>query len=325
MSSFNDDSEIKARLKRAFKPVKPDTVFKERTLARLREATARPATRLWGLRPAVVAMTAVMLVATVTILAFVILRGTQQLNTQANLPSTTTPALTLTSAPIVPPVSSIEMQPSTTASIPDATITTFTTSSQSIITSTTSTLTSQPVTSTTTPLTSTTMTTTNTTPEVYAGTGHLNIMITDAPAEKEVSGIEITIASIAVHPADTDGDDTDDEDDWITSDMQFDDPIDLLELQGVVQELADDELPAGSYTQIRVEITAVNVYYADDEDTSYPAELPSGILKLVHPFTITNDENTTLVLDFSGKESLTFTGNGKVIFKPVVKVTAEYE
>lgn len=98
--------------------------------------------------------------------------------------------------------------------------------------------------------------------------------------------------------------------------------FDLVKLQGVEQVLAVSELEPGTYTQIRMAVEAIEVRYADSSGThSAPAELPSGKLKFVRPFTIEAGKVTALTFDFIASKSVVFTGSDRVIFKPVIKLT----
>jgi len=53
--------------------------------------------------------------------------------------------------------------------------------------------------------------------------------------------------------------------------------------------------------------------------------LPSGELKIVGTFDIEPETRTILTIDFDAEDSLVFTGEGKVIFKPVVKLIVTTE
>jgi hypothetical protein len=109
-------------------------------------------------------------------------------------------------------------------------------------------------------------------------------------------------------------------------------PFDLTELEGGLQQiLAMAEVPAGKYTQIRMNIAMVEVTYlknGDTEETTVEATIPSGKLKFVRPFEVVEGETTTLLLDFIADKSVVITGASqspqpKVIFKPVVKLSIE--
>lgn len=50
------------------------------------------------------------------------------------------------------------------------------------------------------------------------------------------------------------------------------------------------------------------------------ATLPSDKLKIIGNFDVEQDGTTTITLDFDADKSLVITGEGKILFKPVVKL-----
>ena len=56
------------------------------------------------------------------------------------------------------------------------------------------------------------------------------------------------------------------------------------------------------------------------DNVSYTAEVPGDKLKIVGAFNVGGGTKTTLTLDFDGEKSLIQTGQGKFLFKPVVKL-----
>ena len=151
------------------------------------------------------------------------------------------------------------------------------------------------------------------TPPVVVSTGILEIRVTDAPPEYEVNAINVTIAHIQIHQAD---DEEDGEASWITV-IEEPKTFELLQLRGVEEILGEENIEAGHYTQIRLNVGSV-IATIDGEDVD--VVLPSGKLKLVGSFAVNSDEKTILTLDFDADKSLVFTGDGKVLFKPVVKL-----
>ncbi len=109
--------------------------------------------------------------------------------------------------------------------------------------------------------------------------------------------------------------------------MEEDVTYDLLELQnGVTAELAEGDVPAGEYHQIRLIVQEEAVVVFDDGSDS-TLKIPSGAqtgvkLNLPGGFEIGEGaEEATVVLDFDASESFVQAGaSGKYIFKPVVKV-----
>jgi len=105
--------------------------------------------------------------------------------------------------------------------------------------------------------------------------------------------------------------------------------FDLLTLQTVDKVIGVASLPAGNYSQIRLTVTAASV--VDNAGTTFNLKVPSGAqtgIKLVDNFTITNNQITSITLDFNADQSIVRTGNihaaGGVqyLLKPVIQVVA---
>ncbi len=177
-------------------------------------------------------------------------------------------------------------------------------------------------------------------PSAGPSTGTIRVLVTDAPGY-EVTSVVVYFSEVWVHKA-ADGPGGDGG--WIK--LQ-DIPgtfetgeIDLAQLRddGAKVLLAENAIDAGKYTQIRVimnEEEGVTVtYIPDPEDLdgndgpktkTVEAKLPSGKLRFVRPFEVTEDAVTVLLLDFDLEKSVVFTGASqsdevKVIVKPVVKL-----
>ncbi len=158
-------------------------------------------------------------------------------------------------------------------------------------------------------------------PTIPAGMGTLEVRVTDAPPEYGITEIWVTVVDsgeegIAVHKAGDDG-----EGEWITIPITGDNPFELLSLQkeGLDALLGEADVPDGKYTQIRMTIEEVEIYF-EDETEPVEAKLPSGKLKFVRPFNVVDGETTIILLDFIADKSVTVTGKGNVIFKPVIKL-----
>ena len=140
--------------------------------------------------------------------------------------------------------------------------------------------------------------------------GRVVFSITDAAADLgAVSSIDVTIDRVEVH---------NDAEGWVTvSDTPK--TYDLLELRdenGTVA-LADVMLDAGTYQQIRMEISDVTVTDAEGEEE---AKLPSGELRLVGNVVVEENITSAVTFDFIANESLHTTGNGRYIFAPVIQL-----
>jgi hypothetical protein len=143
--------------------------------------------------------------------------------------------------------------------------------------------------------------------------GSLEVWVTDdRPAE--ISSVEVTVSEVQVHMA---GDDSADDDGWMTV-ISENRTFDLVALRDTDMRalLGEGQLDVGHYTQIRLSVDGVTV-------DGIGAEIPSGEIKVVGQFDIEikADCTTAMTLDFDldDPNSLVFTGEGKILFQPVVK------
>lgn len=142
------------------------------------------------------------------------------------------------------------------------------------------------------------------------GQGRAVFTITDAAANMgAVTSIKVTVDSVQAHSA-TEG--------WATVSSQTQ-TFDLLQLkaQGTQALLADINLKAGTYEQVRLDISKVIV---TDASGDHEAKLPSGELKIIGDLTVNANSTSTATFDFIADESLHVTGKGEYILAPVVKL-----
>lgn len=136
--------------------------------------------------------------------------------------------------------------------------------------------------------------------------------------------------------ADDDAMDDDDEDSSFVVLMEEEIRVNLLELtNGTTQQLADLEVPAGRYKEIRVFVKDAEVVLTDGStfDLSVPSGSSSGIkLKLRPSVVVDGAIPTDLLLDFDVSRSFVAQGNSMTleginsfIFKPVIKVSVDRE
>ncbi|MBI2852036.1 MAG: DUF4382 domain-containing protein [Chloroflexi bacterium] len=155
--------------------------------------------------------------------------------------------------------------------------------------------------------------------------GILEIRVTDPPPADVTKAI-VYLSNIEVHRVS--GNITDNVSDnasdsggeWISV-LGKPPSFDLMDVIGVTALLGSVNLTAGSFTQIRMDVDRVEVTTAAGDN--FTAEVPSGKLKIVRPFSVTPGLRTVLTIDFDGEKSLVITGQGKAIFKPVVKLLVE--
>jgi len=143
-----------------------------------------------------------------------------------------------------------------------------------------------------------------------ANTGILEVRATDAPPQG-MSEILVSVDDIQVHKAEAE-----EESGWITV-IDEERTFDLIAISGIEEVLGSSEIEATAYTGIRMNVLSVKVTISGEEKS---ATIPSGVLKIVTPFSVEKGEKTILTLDFDADKSVTVTGQGEVIFKPVVKL-----
>jgi hypothetical protein len=176
-----------------------------------------------------------------------------------------------------------------------------------------------------------------------ATTGTLSLSLQDAATEN-YRAVYVTIDRVEVHMGGDEGPDSN----WtnVLSSDKAGKTYNLLELvNGVREELGIVELPAGPYTQMRLIIArkpdnGINVLsqshpYANYVITEpvpevYELKVPSGFqtgIKIVHGFSVSDNQTTELILDFDASKSVVKAGNsGNWLLKPTVRVLdlAEY-
>jgi len=130
-------------------------------------------------------------------------------------------------------------------------------------------------------------------------TGHLQLLITDSPADYD--SVKITFTKISAHI----------DSEWI--DFMVDPTtVDLLKwTNGKTKMLADVDIPAGKYTQVRIIIDEAEIGV---DDKIFPLEVPSGAktgLKFGPQFTIESGSSYELVIDFDAHRSIVVMGSKK--------------
>lgn len=226
------------------------------------------------------------------------------------------PTSTSSSSPVSTPVATTNTTAATNTTTPTANATTPT--------NTTSPTTNTTAPSNTTTPTNTTAPATNTTePSPSSGTTNATSPVT-ANSTSSSPTVSPTLAS---SPSATDDEDDDEGDEgesgdagWFTI-VNSTHTVDLKAFQGDARAfLGDADVPAGRYTQIRI---YVDEAYGIDNGTRVNLTVPSGRLKIVHPWTVGEGETTNLTVDFNLERSVIETGNGEFRLKPVMKLLIE--
>ena len=166
------------------------------------------------------------------------------------------------------------------------------------------------------------------------GTGRLVVKLTDKPFPYDlVSEANVTVFKVEARRADGDDDSEEEEggSPYVVL-MEEEIPVNLLDLvNGVTAELADVEVPAGTYDLVRVYVKGVNVVLADNRtfDLKVPSGEQTGIKVFIEPgITVTGGLSSDLLLDFDVSSSFVAKGNLDTAagingfnFKPVIKAT----
>lgn len=176
-----------------------------------------------------------------------------------------------------------------------------------------------------------------------AGDASVTVLLTDAPIDY-VAAAEVDIGAVEILPANGDAP-------ILLNEDGTDGFVDLLDLQGAVTHtLAEADIEAGEYTQLRLIVESARVelvegYEFEDGSTEQDLFVPSGAQTGIKlnlspangdesgdegdgPITIAGGE-TVLVLDFDVSKSFVIQGNPEtpagikgMIFKPTLRVTA---
>jgi hypothetical protein len=170
------------------------------------------------------------------------------------------------------------------------------------------------------------------------GSGQLVVNITDAPSAPEIEQVWVTVEGVKIHLAADEITSTTTtttatstttttttttqavENGWLSLALVGEKRFDLLTLQnGLQAKLAVGDLAAGTYTQLRMDVSKVEVKIKGDNELK-EAKLPSGTLKFVHPFEIVAGQTTEITFDFDALKSINVQGNGQFMCKPVIKL-----
>ncbi len=124
-----------------------------------------------------------------------------------------------------------------------------------------------------------------------------------------VTKVQMTVQDVQVH-SQAQG--------WVTA-SSTPQTVDLLALNANAKQqlLADSQLAADSYDQMRLDVSSVVV---TDAQGDHDAKLPSGKLELSSQMNVKEKESSAAVFDFFARDSLHVTGNGKYVMTPVMHV-----
>jgi len=171
--------------------------------------------------------------------------------------------------------------------------------------------------------------------------GTVIIKLTDAPFPSEmVAEANVTIDWMRLMQSDEEQGDGE-ENDSLNRLIELEEirTINLLELSnGVTEVLAEAEIPAGTYKEIRLHIVDAEIILNDQDSTRFDLKVPGGDasglkIKVEPALEIADGFGAELLLDFDVSRSFVMRGNMKhgydkitgFIFKPVVRAVAYME
>ncbi len=141
------------------------------------------------------------------------------------------------------------------------------------------------------------------------GNGTVDVRVTDK-VDGTISSVLLTVHDIQASVS------SDDQaSHWLTL-VPGPKTFDLVKVKGIEDSLGTKHLPTGQYRQLRMVVDSCTVTLNGSDVT---ATVPSGVLKLVHPFTVEEGKTTIVTIDFDANESLVQAGD-KLQLKPVVKL-----
>lgn len=126
---------------------------------------------------------------------------------------------------------------------------------------------------------------------------------------EDVTSFEVTISNVLVHSSDNDN--------WVSVTTQSK-TFDLVSLSNneILGLIDEKRLEVGNYNQIRFEVNEVKAVLNGEKIT---AKIPSNTIKIIGDIEVLSGNGNVVLLDFLLNESLHMTGEGKLIFVPVIK------
>jgi hypothetical protein len=167
------------------------------------------------------------------------------------------------------------------------------------------------------------------------GMGTLRVALTDAPrcrvGNADLERVYVTVERVRVHRV---AEAEPGQNGWTDVAVSPAKKINLLDLtNGRLEELGSARLPAGTYSQVRLVLSAnasggvpANSVIRAGETAEIPLRTPSaaqGGLKIVRPFTVEADKLADLVIDFDACRSIVPLGEGAggYLLKPVLSAS----
>lgn len=156
-----------------------------------------------------------------------------------------------------------------------------------------------------------------------SGTANVSVYLTDAPIDLTgVTAVNVTIQEIVLFPVGAE------DGGGIPLDLTGTGPltVNLLDYRdGQVILAAAQEVPAGDYERIHLTVSDAEILRDHDLDPETPdlsedVWVPPGKINVPVPFTVAQNEDLDVILDFDAAASIQIneTGNEKYILRPVI-------
>jgi hypothetical protein len=142
---------------------------------------------------------------------------------------------------------------------------------------------------------------------VNAADGIVEVRAVSTAVGTDITSARLTISSVEVHVPDG----------WSKMKMESS-AVDLKQIEGLEQTVASTSLSQGTYTQIRVNISGLDVSLANSQ--SKRAKLSANMLSFTQNFQVMNKNTTVLVLNFDVTKSIDYSVKDQIVFKPVVSL-----
>jgi hypothetical protein len=139
-------------------------------------------------------------------------------------------------------------------------------------------------------------------------TGQVEVRLTSSPANEEVVSANITISSVEIHLPNG----------WIKMELSKSNTFDLVQMEGLEEVLATIALQQGTYSQVRVNISKVEVALTGSQANR--AKLDGNKLTFTQNFIVTANRTSVILLDFNTEKSLDYGNDEKITCKPYINL-----
>ena len=141
------------------------------------------------------------------------------------------------------------------------------------------------------------------------GTGVVELRVTDAPTEYEITSVMVNFIEAAIQETD--------QEEWAYLEMAWLTRYDIIKLVGHEQLIASAEVAAGGYSSIRLSVERMDVVLTGDVEMVI---VPSEPYVFERSFEVIRGETTIILLDFDVGKSVDITDEGDISIKPIENI-----